>query len=138
MGGMTSILSSPSARYVLAIGVSLATTLFLLLGIGALGIVGDGDRDGVYLAAPVVALLVALATRFRPRGMVVALVGAAVVTVVAGGVAVGWVLTDREAASILDVVMLTAMYAGLFALAAWLFRRSERPSAHSARGAQPS
>ena len=113
--------SSPASRYVLALGVSAATVLFLLFGIGALGIVGDGDGDAFYLAAPAVLLVVAVATRFRPGGMVLALGGAALATVVAGAVAVGLVLTDRETASLLDVVGLTGMYAALFAVAAWLF-----------------
>ena len=56
--------------------------------------------------------------------MVLALGGAALATVVAGAVAVGLVLTERETASLLDVVGLTGMYAALFAFAAWLFRRS--------------
>jgi hypothetical protein len=120
---MTRTPSTPTARYVLALSVALATVAFLLLGIGALGIVGDGDRDALYLAAPAVALLVALVTRFRPDGMAVALATAAVVTVVAGAVAVGLVATDRESASIVDVVTLTAMYASLFAVGAWLFTR---------------
>lgn len=120
---MTSTLSTPSARYGLALGVSLATTLFLLLGIGALGIVGDGDRDAVYLAAPALALVIALATRFRPRGMALALGGAAVATVLAGAVAIGLVAADPGSASMADVVMLTGMYAALFAVAAWLFTR---------------
>ena len=120
---MTRTPSTPTSRYVLALGVALATVAFLLLGIGALGIVGDGDRDALYLAAPAVALLVALVTGFRPRGMALALAAAAVVTVVAGAVAVGLIATDRETASILDVAMLTAMYAGLFAVGAWLFTR---------------
>ena len=110
-------------RYTLALTVSVGTVLFLLLGIGALGIVGEGDRDWIYLAAPAVALLVAVSTRFSPRGMVLALGGAAVTTVVAGAVAVGMVATDDVSASVADVVMLTAMYAGLFAAAAWLFSR---------------
>ncbi|WP_210503527.1 hypothetical protein [Nocardioides xinjiangensis] len=114
---------TPSSRYALATGVSLATVLFLLFGIGALGIVGDGDRDAVYLAAPVVALVVAASTRFRPRGMVLALGAAAVTTVLAGAVAIGMVATDDVAASVADVVMLTVMYAALFAAAAWLFSR---------------
>lgn len=128
MDDMTRFPYSPTTRYALALMVSLATTLFLLLGIGALGIIGDGDRDALYLAAPGVALLVALATRFRPGGMVVALAGAAVATVVAGAVAVGLVVTDREVASVADVVLLTGMYAALFAVAAWLFRLSDQPA----------
>ena len=111
-------------RYVVALGVSIGTVLFLLLGIGALGIVGDGDRDAVYLAAPAVGLLVALVTRFRPHGMALALGAAALTTVLAGAWSVGLVATDRVSASLPDVVMLTGMYAALFALAAWLFRRT--------------
>ena len=120
---MTRTPSSPASRYVLALGVSAATVLFLLFGIGALGIVGDGDRDAIYLAAPAVLLVVAVVTRFRPGGMALALGGAALATVVAGAVAVGLVLADRETGSLLDVVGLTGMYATLFAVAAWLFTR---------------
>ena len=120
---MTRSPSSPTSRYVLALCVAAVTVLFLLFGIGALGIVGDGDRDALYLAAPAVLLVVAVATRFRPGGMVLALGGAALATVVAGAVAVGLVVTDRESASLLDVVGLTGMYAALFAGAAWLFSR---------------
>jgi hypothetical protein len=120
---MTRTAASPSTRYLLALGVSLATVLFLLFGIGALGIVGDGDRDALYLAAPAVAVLVALVTRFRPAGMALALAAAALTTLVAGAVAVGLVASDRASASIADVVMLTVMYAALFGLGAWLFTR---------------
>ncbi len=123
---MTTTLSTPNARYGVALGVSLATTLFLLLGIEALGIVGDGDRDVLYLAAPVVGLLVAIATRFTPRGMALARAAAAATTVVAGVVAVALVATDRATGSLPDVVMLTGMYAALFAFAAWLFTRVPR------------
>ena len=122
-----------TTRYVLALGVSIGTVLFLLLGIGALGIVGDGDRDWLYLAAPVVGLVVAVVTRFRPAGMAMALAAAAVTTVVAGG----WARARRPGrggASVLDVVMLTGMYAALFAVAAWLFgrRQAGRPRGSAA------
>ena len=115
--------STPAQRYLVALGVSLLTVLLLLFGIGALGIVGDGDRDMIYLAAPAIALLVAVATRFRARGMAVALAAASLTTLVAGVVAVVLVATDRESASLLDVVGISGMYAVLFALAAWLFAR---------------
>lgn len=120
---MTRIPASQSTRYLLALGVSVGTVLFLLFGVGALGIVGEGDRDALYLAAPAVGLLVAIGTRFRPAGMALALGAAALTTLIAGGVAVGLVATDRASASIADVVMLTAMYAALFGLGAWLFTR---------------
>jgi len=120
---MTSSLAPPTRRYALALAVSVATVLFLLLGIGALGIVGDGGRDWLYLAAPVVLLVVAVATRFRPGGMVLALGAAAATTLVAGVVAVVLVAADDTAGSVVDVLMLTAMYAVLFAVGAWLFSR---------------
>ena len=116
-------MSTPRSRYLLALGACVATVLFLLLGIGALGIIGDGDRDWLYLAAPAVLLVVAITTRFRPGGMVLALGAAAVTTVAAGAVAVVLVATDEATASVADVVMLTAMYAVLFAAGAWLFSR---------------
>lgn len=115
--------STPSQRYLVALGASLLTVLLLLFGIGALGIVGDGDRDAMYLAAPAVALAVAVVTRFRPSGMAIALAAASLTTVGAGVVAVVLVATDRERASLVDVVGITGMYAVLFALAAWLFTR---------------
>jgi hypothetical protein len=115
--------STPQQRYLLASGVSVLTVLFLLFGIGALGIVGDGDRDAMYLAGPVVALLVAAVTRFRAPGMALALAAASLTTVAAGVVAVVLVATDRESASLLDVAGISGMYAVLFAVAAWLFTR---------------
>lgn len=124
---MTSSLSSPTSRYVLALALSVGTVAFLLLGIGALGIVGDGDRDWLYLAAPAVLMVVAAATRFRPGGMVLALGAAAATTLAGGVVAVVLVATDRAVASIADVVMITAMYAALFAAAGWLFSRVPEP-----------
>ena len=115
-----------TSRYLLALGASIGTVLLLLLGIGALGIVGDGDRDAVYLLAPAVGLLVAVVVRFRPAGMALALAAAAVTTLLAGAWSVAVVATDRASASLVDVVMLTGMYAALFAFAAWLFSRADR------------
>ena len=115
-----------TSRYLLALGASIGTVLLLLLGIGALGIVGDGDRDAVYLLGPAVGLLVALVSRFRAAGMALALAASAVTTLLAGAWSVVVVATDRASASLVDVVMLTGMYAALFAFAAWLFSRADR------------
>ena len=123
---MTTSMTASRRRYVQAATLAVATALFLLLGIGALGIVGDGDRDMLYLAAPVVALVGAAAARFRAPGMAAALGAAAVTTLAAGVVAVVLVVRADETASLVDIAGLSGMYALLFAASAWLFWRSDR------------
>ena len=123
---MTTSITTSRRRYAQAAVLAVATVLFLLLGIGALGIVGDGDRDMLYLAAPGVALVGAVAARFRAHGMAAAMAAAAVTTLVAGAVAVVLVVRADETASLLDVAGLSSMYALLFGASAWLFRRSDR------------
>ena len=118
--------------YVLALALTLATVVFLVLAIGALGIVGDGGRaDRIFLAVPAVLLLGALLARLRPRGMALATTVAAVVQAVAAAaavVAVALGLDDFAGASIGDIVMVSTLYVALFGLAAWLFRRSAQAS----------
>lgn len=112
-------------RYVQGSALALATLLFLLFGIGALGIVGEGERDWMYLTAPGVALLLALGFRFRAHGMALALGAAAVTTLLVAVVAVVLVVRNDEGASLVDVVGISGMYALLFAGSAWLYRRSD-------------
>jgi hypothetical protein len=114
----------PAGRPWSGLALGALTTLFLLFGIGALGIVGDGGRaDLAYLAAAGVAIVGVLAARLRPRGSALALgAAAAVVVAVALGVLVVGLPAD---ASALDVVGISAMYAGLFAAAAWLCLRAD-------------
>lgn len=114
-------MSTARTRYVLAATMWAGTLLVLLFGVGALGIVGDGGPpDLMYLAAAVVGLVGAAAARFRPAGTARALAIAAGLTLVAGVVAVaaGW----QEEGSVVDVLALSAMFAGLYAASAWLFR----------------
>ncbi len=74
----------------------------------------------MYLAAAAVGLVGAAAARFRPAGTARALAVAAGLTLAAGVVAVaaGW----QEEGSVVDVLALSAMFAGLYAASAWLFR----------------
>lgn len=116
---------SATTSYRLAVGVAVATTLLLLLGIGALGIIGDGGRpDLMYLAAPLVALAGALAARLRPGGTALALAVAAATTVAVGLVAIAAGMHQDDGASAIDILGLSAMYAGLFALSGFLFWRA--------------
>lgn len=116
-----------STTYRLALAMAAGTVLFLLLGIGALGVIGSGGpADRVYLAVPVVLVLGSVLARLRAEGMAVTLLATAATQVVAPVVAFAAGLEGTEGASVLDVVGLTGMFAGLFLLSAWLFRRSAR------------
>ena len=110
--------------YRLATAVAIATVLFLVLAIGALGIVGEGGRpDRVFAAVPVVLAIGTAVARFRARGMALALVATALTQVFVTGIAL-IVWHDTEGASVVDILGINAMYAALFGLAAWLFRHS--------------
>jgi len=109
--------------YVLALGVAVATVLFLVLAIGALGIIGDGGRpDRIYATVLAVLVLGSVIARLRPAGMALALLATALTQILVTVVALLAGLPDD--ASVIDVVGITAMYAALFGLSAWLFRRA--------------
>ena len=123
-------MKSAGTYYRLGVATAVGTALFLVLGIGALGIIGAGGRpDRIYLVALVVGLVGAVVVRLRARGMAWTLAATAVTMVSASVVAVvaGW--HEREGASLLDMVGLTLMYACLFVASAWFFRRAADRSA---------
>lgn len=122
--------------YRLGLGLALLTALFLLFGIGALGIIGSGGpADLLYVGAIAVGLFGAVLARGRAGGMALALAATAGVTLLVGAVAVGTGVVDREGGSVGDVLMLSVMYACLFALSAWFFWRSAEPAGASGRPA---
>lgn len=117
--------------YRLGLAVTLGTVLFLLLGAGALGIIGAGGRaDLMYLGVIAVGVVGVVASRLRPRGMSRTLLAMAAAQVVVALIALVAVVPGSDA-SVVDLIGLTAMYAGLFSVAAWLFSRADR-------GASPS
>ena len=112
-----------STSYVLAVCAAVGTTLFLVLAIGALGIIGDGGRDDRIYAAVLAVLVIGTAVaRFRPSGMSLALLATALTQVLVTVIAL--VSGVPEDASIVDMLGINAMYAALFCLSAWLFRRA--------------
>jgi hypothetical protein len=121
-------MTQPRTYYWLGLAVAGFTALFLVWAVGALGIVGDGGPpDLLYLGALAVGVVGTLLARFRASGMARAFTAAAVVTLLAPiAVVVGDLL---DGASALDLLGLTAMYAGLFGAAAWLFHRAARETA---------
>jgi hypothetical protein len=106
-------------------GVALAATFFLVWINGALGIIGDdGGVNALYLAVPLVALIGAVAARFRPAGMVWAMVAAAAVqAAVPVGVAIGG-LAPPAAVGAPEVLVLTGFFVAAWLMSATLFRQA--------------
>jgi hypothetical protein len=121
--------------YRLGVAVALGTVLFLLFGIGALGIIGaGGEPDRMYLGVLAVLAIGTVLARLRARGMAWALAATALAVVVIAVIALATGLQDTEGASVIEILGLTAMYAGLFGLSAWLFRRAAEERSPVAAG----
>ena len=116
---------SRNAFYRLGIAATIVTTAFLVLGIGALGIIGaGGENDRMYVVVPAVLVVGAAVARLRARGMAATLASAALAMVVVALVAFARGLHSSPGASVGEILMLTAMYSGLFLAAAYLFWRA--------------
>lgn len=115
-------MKSASTYYRLAVGVFVATVLFLVLAVGALGIIGDGEQDRIYIGVLVIAVIGTVVARLRPAGMAVALVATAAAQALITLTA--FLAGLHEGASVIDILGINAMYVVLFGLSAWLFWRS--------------
>ena len=130
------ITMTASTYYRLAIGMALATVLFLIYGIGALGIIGAGGRpDRMYAGVLAVGAIGTVIARLRPRGMALTLFAMALAQVLVAVIALIAGLQHTEGASVLEILGLNGMYAALFSLSAWLFwRATEQHSAVAVSG----
>lgn len=115
---------TPATARLAAVVTAIGTVLVLVFGIGALGVIGAaGDpADRLYVGVLAVAIIGALATRFRPRGMAVAMLATALATMLVAVDAL--VLGLGGANPRLEIVGLNAMFASGFLLSAWLFHRA--------------
>ena len=129
-------MKTASTYYRLAMGMALATVLFLIYGIGALGIIGAGGRpDRMYVGVLAVGAIGTVLARLRPRGMALTLLAMALAQALVAVIALVAGLQHTEGASILEILGLNGMYAALFSLSAWLFRRAaEQQSAVAVSG----
>lgn len=107
-----------------AVALAAGTALFLVWGIGALGVIGvEGDRaDLMYFGVLAMGLSGAIVARFQPDGMARAMFVTAAATVLVGLIALVLGKHQAEHTSIFEVLGLTGMFATLFAGSAWLFR----------------
>lgn len=114
--------------YRAAVGIAIATALFLVWMVGALGVIGEtGDRaDLMYLGVLAVGIVGAIVARFRPEGMARALLATALVQGLVAVIAL--IAGKHEAAisSVAEILGLNAMFVALFIASAWLFRHAAR------------
>jgi hypothetical protein len=116
-----------SAAYRAAVGVALAAALILVWANLAVGIMGDEGNPAnlMYFGVLAVGLVSALLARFRPRGMVYALIATAVaqtlVAVVAWSAGLGF------------TGPMTVFFAALWLFSASLFRKAARANGQHAQ-----
>ncbi len=109
--------------YALGATIALGTTAVLVLGAGALGIIGGGGRaDLVYVAVLAVGLIGTVLSRLRAEGLSMTLAAMALAQIFVTGIAILGGLA--EDASVLDLLGLTVMFAVGFGVAAWFFHRA--------------
>ena len=127
--------------YWLGIGLAVVSALFLVLAMGALGIVGDGGPpDRLYLVVLAVGAVGTILARLRARGMALSLLAMAATQAIVTVIALGAILLEVEefeGASIVDLLGINAMYVVLFVCSAWLFVRSSRATEPAAAGMRP-
>ena len=118
--------------YRAGVGVAVLTVLLLVWVNGAVGIIGDGPVNMLYLGVPATGALGALVARFRPRGMVRTLFATAfvqalvpVIALVVWGSEIGWT------PGVLPVFILNSFFVALFVASALLFRRVARHNGES-------
>lgn len=111
-----------------AVAAALGTALLLVWAIGALGVIGSGGPpDLMYVGVLLVAAAGTVLARLRPHGMATAMLATAAALVVVTVVALAAGLQDHEGASVADILAVNGMFAALFCVSAWLFRRAAKP-----------
>ncbi len=117
---------SGNHTYRTAAGVAVATAFLLLWVNGAVGIIGNEGNDAnlMYFGVPGVALVGAVLGRFRPRGMALAMLAAALAQVLVAVMALvaGW--GDTTSNWPRDILGATAVFALLWLSSAMLFRKA--------------
>lgn len=114
--------------YRFGIGLAIAASLFLLMLIGAVGVIGvEGDPfDFVYFCVVGIGVVGALVARFRARGMAHALFAMALAQAVVIVVALIIGKQDSPVSSVFEIVGLNGFFIGLFVGSALLFRQAAR------------
>ncbi|MBD2721490.1 hypothetical protein [Hymenobacter armeniacus] len=123
-----------STTYRLAAAVAVAAGLLLVWANLAVGLVGSEDNPAnlLYVSVLAVALVGALAARFRPQGMSRAMFGAALAYVLVTLIALFvWKPTGAAAepsVHLANVLVANGAFAAIWALSGWLFQRAAHVS----------
>ncbi|MDA1369940.1 MAG: hypothetical protein O2971_04140 [Proteobacteria bacterium] len=120
-------------RYSLAL--ALASSIFLLVLIGAVGVIGvEGDRfDLVYFGVVAIGIVAAIITRFRPRGMAIALFSMATAQALVAVMALIIGKQHVEVSSVTEILGLNGFFVALFLGPAMLFLRAARESVDASK-----
>lgn len=110
-----------------AVGVALATALVLVWVNGAVGILGSEGNDAnvLYYGVLAIGVVGALAARFQPQGMALAMAATAIAqsAVAVGALVAGW---GGDTTGPFEVVVLNGFFVALWAGSAALFREAAR------------
>jgi hypothetical protein len=129
--------NSGGTAYRVATGIAVAGALVLLWMNAAVGIIGDGPVNLMYLGVLIVGFVGAFIARLQPRGMALALFATAVAQMLVPVIALviwkaGWqdLLIDPNSLNppfhpgIAPVFGLNAVFAMLWVVSAWVFRKA--------------
>ena len=131
--------NSGGTAYQVATGIAVAAALVLFWMNAAVGIIGDGPVNLMYLGVLIVGFVGAFIARLQPRGMALALFATAVAQMLVPVIALviwkaGWqvLLIDPSSPNppfdpgIAPVFGLNAAFVMLWVVSAWLFRKAAR------------
>jgi hypothetical protein len=132
--GTAEVVVMSKYTYEVALALAVAASLFLVMTIGAVGVIGaEGDPfDRVYLGVVGLGVLGALVARFRARGMAYALFAMALAQVVVTVVALILGKQDSPVSSVFEIVGLNGLFVVMFSAAGLLFRGAARGAASRA------
>lgn len=118
----------------LAAVIAVATALVLAWGNLAVGLIGSGNNPANLMYAGVigVAIVGAIVTRGRARGMSRALFATALAQALVAVIALAGGLGASEPPGRLGILILNGLFVALFALSGWLFARAAHPQARIA------
>ncbi|MES2043325.1 MAG: hypothetical protein V4475_05575 [Pseudomonadota bacterium] len=126
VGVELAVRKSSNLAYRAAFGVALAAAFFLIVINGAVGIIGSEREDANLLFGGVIliALIGAIAARFRPAGMALTMGVAALAQLLVPAIALFGGLAPRAMVLAPEVPIATAVFAGMWLVAGWLFRKA--------------